>query len=202
MAVTERRNKKTVVAAAAELTDRDGLAELSLSRVASVLGLHVSSLYNHIDGLDGLRHAVATQALEELGEELWRAALGRSGADALESLARAYRRYIMGHPERFKMVLLNSTTSPEYFAALARIAAAIEPIMNSLGYTGVDAVHAHRLFSSMIIGFVVEYELAKGIDGPPVPPLDDTFEHLVSLIRSAFRSSDPQPPAPAGSVQS
>jgi AcrR family transcriptional regulator len=182
--MAKRRDRTEVVSTAAFLADRDGLAELSLSSVAAELGLHVSSLYNHVDGLDGLRHAVATRTLEELGQELWRAALGRSGLDAVEALARAYRGYIMEHPDRIKIVMLGSYSSPEYDAALAHIAAAIEAIMQSVGYEGPDAIHAHRLFSSMIVGFAMMFDLAASkLSGPPA---SDTFELLIKQMRSAF----------------
>jgi len=184
-----RRDRKSVVTAAAELADRDGLSELSLSRVAADLGLHVSSLYNHVDGLDGLRHAVATRALEELGEELWRAALGRAGTDALVGLARAYRGYILEHPERFKAVLVNGArSSPELDAALGRCADAIEAVMASLGFSPTDAVHAHRIFTGMIIGFVMQFEVAAQSDGKPL--FADTFEMLASLLAASFTSAD------------
>ena len=154
-----RRDRKSVVTAAAELADREGLSELSLSRVAADLGLHVSSLYNHVDGLDGLRLAVATRALEELGEELWRAALGRSGTDALVGLARAYRGYILEHPERFKAVLVNgSRSSPELGAALSRCADAIEAVMASLGFsppTPCRPPHLHRHDHRVVVQFEV-----------------------------------------------
>ena len=53
------------------------------------------SLYKHIDSIAGLYRSVSLLAKRELGEALSRAAAGRSGADAIFAMSRAYR---LGHP--------------------------------------------------------------------------------------------------------
>ena len=44
-------DQATVVGAAVELINREGVAALSLKRLADVLGVQTPSLYNHIAGL-------------------------------------------------------------------------------------------------------------------------------------------------------
>ena len=46
---------EAVVAAAAALADEDGLAELTLARLAAALGIRTPSLYAHVDSLGDLR---------------------------------------------------------------------------------------------------------------------------------------------------
>src|SRR4051812_28390238 len=92
--------RERLVLAPADLADREGWRGPTLPRVAQEVGRHAAPRYSHVDGLDGLRREVTLLALEELGQELWQAALGRSGPDALMSLARAYRAYAQQHPGR------------------------------------------------------------------------------------------------------
>src|SRR5215472_13481724 len=49
----------TVVRAAAELADASGLDSLTLAGLAEHLGVRVPSLYNHVEGLPGLRRSLA-----------------------------------------------------------------------------------------------------------------------------------------------
>jgi AcrR family transcriptional regulator len=52
-----------VVDAAAQLADAHGLQAVTLARVAGELGVRAPSLYNHVEGRDGLLRAVASWAL-------------------------------------------------------------------------------------------------------------------------------------------
>ncbi len=49
-------DRARVVEVAAELADANGLDQLTLAQVAARLGVRLPSLYNHVDGLPGLRH--------------------------------------------------------------------------------------------------------------------------------------------------
>jgi AcrR family transcriptional regulator len=62
-----------VVAAAADLVDRDGYDALILASLADELGVRVPSLYKHVGGLDDLQRRVA---------HIGSAGLARAVADA------------------------------------------------------------------------------------------------------------------------
>ena len=81
----------TVVQAAVELIEAEGLEALSLGRLAKELDVQTPSLYNHIDGLPGLYRELALRSTRELGEVMGNAAIGKSGAGAVLALAEAYR---------------------------------------------------------------------------------------------------------------
>jgi AcrR family transcriptional regulator len=55
-------DRDTLVATAADLADKIGWTELTLSKVAEAVDRHVSSLYSHVDGLDALRREIAVLA--------------------------------------------------------------------------------------------------------------------------------------------
>jgi AcrR family transcriptional regulator len=171
-----------VVEAAAELVDRDGLDALTLAAVADAVGRHVSSLYNHVDGVDGLRKELVLLTLDQLGDALWRAALGRSGRDAVVSLMLAYRQFIKDHQERWKLVMRQDPTEPGIRDAASRATEALEAVMLSFGVPSDRAVHAHRIFSTALIGLATRYE-AYRIEGAPI---DDTYDMLAEFVVAAL----------------
>lgn len=67
-------NRASVVGAAAALADEAGLEGVTLGRLAGRLGVRTPSLYNHVDGLEGLRRELALLGTRELGERLGRSA--------------------------------------------------------------------------------------------------------------------------------
>ncbi|MEI4594832.1 TetR family transcriptional regulator, partial [Klebsiella pneumoniae] len=76
-----------VVRRAAELVDAEGVASLSLARVATALGVAPPSLYKHVGGLGDLTDRVALAATRAFGEALARSSRGVSSREALGSLA-------------------------------------------------------------------------------------------------------------------
>jgi AcrR family transcriptional regulator len=82
-----------IIAAALALADREGMAAISLRRIASRLGVHVTSLYNHVPTkeavLDGIvEHLMGAANLPEKvsGWEEW----VRQFADGLRAVARKH----------------------------------------------------------------------------------------------------------------
>ena len=59
-----------VVDAAIAIADEDGLEAVTLARVAAALGVRSPSLYNHVDGRDGLIRGIAARATGELATAL------------------------------------------------------------------------------------------------------------------------------------
>ena len=83
------------------IADADGLEAVTLARVAAALGVRSPSLYNHVDGRDGLIRAIAARATRELAD---RAAPRRHrprGRRRGRRRARAQRAYARAHPGRY-----------------------------------------------------------------------------------------------------
>ena len=176
-----------LVLAAADLADREGWLGLNLSRVAKDVDRHVTSLYSHVDGLEGLRREVILLALEELGQTLWQAALGRSGADAMMSLARAYRTYALDHPGRHE-ALATCRPRPEDIEMLTRSRHMAEPVFATLRSLGLDehqVIHAHRIFFGTLRGFTLTETSGMFRNTESV---DETFQQLMLLFVDALSS--------------
>lgn len=146
-------DRATLVAAAADLADAEGWHDLTLSRVAESVDRHVSSLYTHVDGLDGLRLEIALLSLEELADEVWRSVLGRTGADALEQIALVERDFARAHPGRIASIHeFIGTTDPEFRARALRLAEPIRATLASFGLDQIQVSIAHKVFSAAIRG--------------------------------------------------
>jgi len=182
-----RLRRDAVILAAADIADREGLETLTLAGVAAAVDRHVTSLYTHVDSLTSLRRDVALLGATELGEALWVAALGRSGVDALDRVARAYRAYAVAHPGRYyAMTMIRNDEDEEIVRAGDRVTTAIRAVLSSFGLDAEQTIHAHRIFASAIRGFaLVEY--TRGFVLYPDP--NETFDELIDLFSAALTSS-------------
>ena len=179
-----------VVDVAATIADADGLGAVTLARVAGELGVRPPSLYNHVDGRDGLLRALALRGVGELTAVLREAAVGRSGADALTATARAYRAYAQAHPGRYAAtVRAPQLDDAEHLAAASETVDVVFAVLRQWELEGQEAVHAARAFRSAVHGFVV-IEAAGGF-GIPVD-LDASFERLVATIAAGLESASGQ----------
>jgi AcrR family transcriptional regulator len=134
-----------VVDTASAIADAEGLGAVTLTRVATELGVRPPSLYNHIDGRDGLLRQIASGALHELTAALRTAAVGRSGADALVTAARAYRAYAREHPGRYAAtVAAPAGDDDEHRAAAAETVDVMLAILRGWDLEGEQAIHAVR----------------------------------------------------------
>lgn len=180
----QRIHLDDVVTSAMEVVDQNGLDELALARVAADLGVQASALYNHVDGVDGLRQALSSQAAANLSDTLRDAAVGRSGAAALRAVATAYRSFAREHPGQYASLLLPVGTSIDGSSApQAQIVEVLARILESFDIGGDEAVHGARIIRSAIHGFVtLEASEAFILDQDP----DETFRSLVEFVVAGF----------------
>jgi AcrR family transcriptional regulator len=171
----------TVVGAAAELADAEGLEALTLARLAGAVGVRTPSLYNHVSSLDDVRRRVALVALRELGDALRDAAVGRARDDALVAVAHAYRAYARAHPGRYAAMQRAPVAddSEDLRAAAARAVDALLAVLAGYGLEGDDAIHAARAVRSALHGFVA-LEAGGGF-GLPVE-LDESYDRMVAAL--------------------
>ncbi|HEY3631523.1 MAG TPA: TetR-like C-terminal domain-containing protein [Jatrophihabitantaceae bacterium] len=154
-----------VVAAAADLADREGLDAVSLSALADQFGVRVPSLYKHVAGLDDLQRRLAAEGTAGLLAALRPAVKGKHGRDALHAVGTAYRRYAAAHPGRYQALQRAAQPGDEHAASAEQIVELLVGIMADYGHTGTAAVHAVRTVRSALHGFV-ELERIGGFGLP------------------------------------
>ncbi|GAB1690220.1 TetR/AcrR family transcriptional regulator [Krasilnikovia sp. M28-CT-15] len=182
-----------VVAAAADVADKRGLAEVSLSTVAAALGVRTPSLYAHVDGLTGLRRDVSHRASERLAVYLAAAAEGEpSPVASIRAIAQAYRAFARAHPGLYAALLPvpRTETDPEW---AAKAAAPVEVMTTVLADIGIDPdrnIHLIHTLRAVLHGFA---DLELGGAFGPADPVDASFEAALDLVILALVGPAPPP---------
>jgi len=173
---------ESVVDAAIELVDQEGVEALSLGGLARSLNVKTPSLYNHVEGLPGLHRELRIRGAGVLASRLDAALAGTAGRASFVALCRALREFGRDHPG-LSVLLQPSAHGPEVDpAGLAAAEALLERytgVLNGLGLTGNDALHATRALRSAIEGFVM---LEQGGAFGMAIEIDESFERLVTLL--------------------
>lgn len=179
-------DEATVLRAAAELVDAEGLEALNLARLAETLGVRTPSLYNHVTGLEGVRRGLAIKGVRELTARIARAAVGKNGEQGVFAIAEAYRTFAKEHPGLYAAGLLRAAgpDEPELAAASQELLEIVGAVLAPYRLRGDELIHALRAFRSIAHGFV-SLELAGGF-GIPVD-LDASYVYLVHGLVSGFR---------------
>jgi AcrR family transcriptional regulator len=174
-----------VVQAAAELADAEGLEAVTLARVAALLGVRSPSLYSHVDGLAGLRRALAVHAAGLLGATMAETASGLAGVDALRAVAGAYRAFALRHPGLYAAMLPSRADDEEGQAAFAPSVRVVATLIEDLGPPVDEVIPLVRSFRSALHGFV-SLEAGGGFGLPH--DVDASFDLLVDVVLAGVLS--------------
>ena len=173
-----------MVQEAEQLADEVGLSQLTLASLAARLGVRQPSLYKHIDGMAGLQRSISIRAKRELTDVLGRAAVGRSGAEAMEAMAQAYRTWALEHRGRYEAAQWAPEAGDEEDESVSAAAVQVmAEVLAAYELRGDDAVDAIRALRSALHGFVT-LETAGGF-GLPVD-VDRSYDRLVRGLVVAF----------------
>jgi AcrR family transcriptional regulator len=185
-------DREALVAAAAALIEEQGAGALTLSHLARRLGVRTQSLYAHIASLDDLQRELALHGVRLLGEELRTSAIGRSGRDALRSIADCYRRFASEHTGLYLMTIRAPGEDQELRQANFRCAETLTIVLESFGLAGDENVHFYRAYWSAIHGFVLIE--ATGVMAQPVD-VEASFERMVELFTDRLESQRARAPS-------
>lgn len=177
----------SVVEAAAELADREGLDKLTLARLADQLGVRAPSLYAHVDGLADLRARVGTWGVARMTGAVAEAATGRAGREALQAVADVYREFARAHPGVYA-AMQRAPEDPDGDAAVAagRLIEVFAAVLRGYGLEGDDATHGIRIVRSALHGFVT----LENEGGFAIPiSLEETYRRLVVMLDRGLRTS-------------
>lgn len=144
----------SILQAATEIADANGFEEVTLISLAQKLEIRSPSLYNHFDGLQGLRKLLSIHGLEQLHYVLTRAAVGRSGDEAIHEMARAYVSFARSHPGLYEATLL--APDPRDAAVMQagqEIVDLVLQVLNAYHLEDTDALHMARALRSILHGF-------------------------------------------------
>lgn len=173
-------DRMTVVRTAAELADSLGLHQVTLAAVASRLGVRTPSLYNHVEGLGGLRRELALYGINKLGKRLERAAVGKATDDAVKAIMQAYRSFACEYPGLYEATLhapdMNDT---EVQRASEEVVNILLTVLEPFSLQKNEALHVVRGLRSLAHGFA-SLESA-GAFGLPLDR-DESYRRMVDLF--------------------
>lgn len=144
----------TIIEAAAEIADQYGVQEVTLANLAKKLGIRPPSLYNHFDGLIGLKKELAIYGMNHLYSELAAASVGQSDEEAVIEFSKAYIHFARTHPGIYEAIMLApDIKDPDVAAAGGRIVDLIVNALQVYHLEGDSALHAVRGLRSLLHGF-------------------------------------------------
>jgi AcrR family transcriptional regulator len=179
-----------VVAAAAEIADSDGIRALSLASVASKLGVRSPSLYNHVEGLSGLRRQLTLHASSLLTAELADSIAGLEATDALRAITEQMRSFAHRHPGLNDSLLPAPTQDedPEVAAALAESVTVVASVLTAMDVDPITVIPLIRALRASVHGFV-DLELRGGFGLPD--DIDESFTTTINLVIEAIATHSP-----------
>lgn len=144
----------SVIRAAAELADAEGLEQVTLASLAKRLGVRSPSLYNHVDGLPAVMSHLSVYSLRLLNEAVKAVAESEDGVQKMMAIAEAYLRFARRHPGLYPLTLRAPKKEDGEFAELgAELVNLLMTEFASLGLSEADGIHAARGFRSVLHGF-------------------------------------------------
>lgn len=142
-------NRELIRDTALELIDRDGLAEMSMRKLAAELGVQASSLYKHYPTKDDVLDAVASRVAGEIDTSGFDR--GDDWQDALAAWARSHRAALAAHPNLVPYL----ATGPGRRDVSLRIADAVHGGLVGAGWPPREATLIGAATRSLVLGSTV-----------------------------------------------
>lgn len=176
-------DKQKVVQAAVRMVNKKGPEALTINRLAAELGIKPPSLYNHIGGLSDLLVELSIVNARQMGACMADSVIGKSGPDAIRTLARAYRSYIRENAGLYMATLMSSnnrqTDRAELKKAEDRVVSIVQAVLSVYNMSEEDTLHTIRALRSMVHGFTT-IEIAGGF-GLSLDR-DESFDRLIEML--------------------
>lgn len=155
--------RATVLNAAVQIVDRDGVDGLSMRRLAEAVGRDPMVIYRHLPNkaavLDGVAEVVFAALSVDAEASDWVAEVRR--------VAREFRRVALAHPRVVPLLVTRPLATPLGLRppAVVRPLEDMLALLTRVGYTEVDALHIYRALFGFLYGHVLN-ELQEIVERP------------------------------------
>jgi AcrR family transcriptional regulator len=178
-------SRETILAAALQLADEQGLDAVTMHAVAKALHVTPMALYRHVDDksalLDGLVELLLTENPPPAPRDTARDA---PWDDRLVALAAGIRDTARRHPAVFPLLLTRPAVTPS-----ARVVRdAVQAALREGGLPEAAVTQAERLISTAVLGFAVSEAAGRFRQHDPVV-IDADFAELLRWLRLALPSA-------------
>jgi AcrR family transcriptional regulator len=180
--------REQIVAAAIALVDRDGLAALSMRRLANQLAVSPMSLYYHVPDRAALEDLIFDAVMGEV--DFSDDDPAHAAQDRAVHLGHALRSALLAHPNTVPITLSRSARTPGQLRPVEIMLG----ILDDLGLQPTDAIAAVDVIGQYVFGTTLAYvnHLAQQSQPPDVPETGgDTgitaaeFPNLTTAIQQA-----------------
>lgn len=180
-------NREAVVRAAAEFADGNGIGELTLTRVAQVLGVSLPALYNHVRSHSDCTAAVALHGMDVLAQRLQQAIGDAVGDAAVHAVAHTWRSFARERPGLYAAIHRQRwSQSPEHVAAGGHLLSLLQSVAAGYGAGVAVADDGAWALAAAMHGFVSsETEGASPVGLDP----ERAFAHLIAVLCSGLRAA-------------
>lgn len=186
-------SRERVLGAASAIADAEGLASLTMRRVAESLDCEAMSLYHYVDGKQALLAGLAETIVDEILAETVRSAAGGEAED--------WRDVVRGRCLGARDVMLRHRWAPHLLASQTRVPLNVYMVFETLVATMVEAGCsydlAHRAIhslGSLVLGFTQElFEPAVDDEGTSAEEMSAaaaSLPHLAQLAQVAVHEAE------------
>ena len=137
-------SRDSILDAAIELLDRDGLDALSMRKLGTALGVEAMSLYNHVPSKDALLDGIHERILLSLDPP----PNARSWQAFVRHQAHALHRALLAHPHAIPLFATRPAATP---AATSRLERYLDVLMRA-GFKDADAISIIQLVAQLVVG--------------------------------------------------
>jgi AcrR family transcriptional regulator len=148
-------DKETIMNAAAQLANEYGIENVTLASLAKKLQIKSPSLYNHFDGLPGVRRELAIFSLEKLYNSMSEASIGKqAGEEAVLTISEAYLSFARNNPGLYEAALsAPDAADEEVYNAGKKVVDLVVSSIEPFELKNEDAIHVVRGLRSVMHGF-------------------------------------------------
>lgn len=181
-------SKESVVQAASQLIEEEGVAQFSMAKLALRLHIKTASLYNHVESLEKLMEYVGEDAVHQIAELEKQAIEGKQHDKALFALAEAYRAFVRQHYELYRVIMAfpkwgNSMMEQE----AGKIVSPILEVLSGYGLTEAQQYHWQRVLRAVMGGFAF-HEQSGGFSHFPVEQ-NESFRIAIQCVADGLRQA-------------
>jgi AcrR family transcriptional regulator len=189
--------ESALLAAAADLLEREGPEALSIRRIAAAASVAPMGVYNHFSSKSGIVEALFVESFDRLGRAMVTLDEITDPLEALVEGGRRYRALALAHPMAYQLMFLRAVPgfepSPEAVAVAARAFAGLVATVRRSMAAGVIADGDPDMTSQMIWAGIhgwVSLELCG------IGFVEDTDRGAELLCAALLAGFGPRSPAP------
>jgi AcrR family transcriptional regulator len=142
-------SRSKIAAAALALVDTEGPEGASIRRVAARLGVHPTSLYNHVPTRDAMIEDIRALVSENIDSSSLRE---HRWEDGLHAWANSYRNAFARHPRAIPLLMSSAASTPVLLAEYEDFAVAALKV----GWDRKEVLPLLTTFESFILGSVLD----------------------------------------------